>query len=181
MMYDEGEAGMEKIINIMIGLGDKSHIYKDSGMIIYSLSKYCGWEGTHAYLNEVYHNADFEEYGKLLSTGYVSDTSRQSCIKATKEFIRREIKNYDVAFFFNYGSTNYKLAYLCKKYNPNINVYCKLDMGEGGFNHFDEKNFSRKVKNYLERIKSRYVDLFTVETKHYYEKLKNTQMFAGGE
>lgn len=59
MMYDEGEAGMEKIINIMIGLGDKSHIYKDPGMIIYSLSKYCGWEGTHAYLNEVYHNADF--------------------------------------------------------------------------------------------------------------------------
>lgn len=80
-----------------------------------------------------------------------------------------------------YGSTNYKLAYLCKRYNPNIKVYCKIDMGEGGFNHFDEKNFSRKVKNYLERIKSRYVDLFTVETKHYYEKLKDTQMFVGGE
>ena len=53
-------------------------------------------------------------------------------------------------------------------------------MGESGFNHFYEKVFSRKIKNYIERIKSRYVDLFTVETKYYYNVLKDNAMFSGG-
>lgn len=53
-------------------------------------------------------------------------------------------------------------------------------MGESGFSHFYEKGFSRKIKNYIERIKSRYVDLFTVETKYYYNVLKDNAMFSGG-
>lgn len=67
-----------------------------------------------------------------------------------------------------------------KKYNPGVKVYCKLDMGESGFSHFHEKGIGRKIKNYLERIKSKYVDLFTVETKYYYDELKDNAMFSGG-
>lgn len=42
---------------------------------------------------------------------------------------------------FNYGSTNWKLARLARKINPNIIVYCKLDMGIGGFSHFVNHRF----------------------------------------
>ena len=54
-------------------------------------------------------------------------------------------------------------------------------MSNGGYSHFYENSFSRKIKNYLERIKSRYVDLFTVETLKYYNDLKDNTMFSGGE
>ena len=172
---------MKRIINIIIGSGDKAHIFKDPGMIIYSLAKYCGYDATHAYLNEVYHYDEFEKYGKMLSMGYVDNMTRKNCVNAVKQFIRTNIKNYDIVFLFNYGSTNYKLAWLCKKYNPNIKIWCKLDMSDGGYSHFYEDSFARKVKNYVERIKSKYVDLFTVETLKYYNDLKNNAMFAGGE
>lgn len=81
--------------------------------------------------------------------------------------------------FFNYGSTNYKLAAYCKNYNPNVKVYCKLDMGDGGYTHFYETSISRKIKNHIERFKSKYVDLFTVETLKYYNDLKDNAMFEG--
>ena len=149
-------------------------------MIIYSLAKYCNYDATHAYLNEIYHHDEFERYGKLLSMGNADDTNRKACLNVVKNFIKKNIQNYDIVFLFNYGSTNYKLARLCKKYNPNIIVYCKLDMSNGGYSHFYENSFSRKIKNYLERIKSRYVDLFTVETLKYYNDLKDNTMFSGG-
>lgn len=105
---------MKRIINIFIGFQDRSLIYKDPGMIVYSMSRYCGWEGTHAFLNEMFHHGEFEQYGNLLSMGEVKKTDRKSCIKEVRNFIKNQIRNYDVVFLFNYGSTNYKMAYLCK-------------------------------------------------------------------
>lgn len=171
---------MKKIINIIPGSGYRAYLFKDPGMIIYSLARYCNYDATHAYLNEIYHHDEFEVYGKMLSMGYADETNRKACLTAVKEFIKNNIKNYDVVFLFNYGSANYKLAWLCKRYNPNIIVYCKLDMSDGGYSHFYESSFSRKIKNYTERIKSRYVDLFTVETLKYYNDLKDNAMFSGG-
>ena len=78
---------------------------------------------------------------------------------------------------FHYGSTAWKLAKLCKKYNPNVVVYIKLDMGIGGFNHFCNNGPLQSIKNWFEKIKSSYVDIFTVETKSYYEELKKISVF----
>ena len=80
---------MKRIINIMIGSKDESHVYKDPSMIVYSVSRYCGWEGTHAFLNETFHNGEFEKYGKLLSMGEANGTNRKSCIAAVKRFIKK--------------------------------------------------------------------------------------------
>lgn len=50
-------------------------------------------------------------------------------------------------------------------------------MGMGGYKHFREDNFLRKIKNCFERFKSQYVDLFSVETYGYYKNLKDNIMF----
>ena len=78
---------------------------------------------------------------------------------------------------FNYGSTNWKLARLAKKINPRIIVYCKLDMGPSGFLHFANHRFGITLKNLFEKLKSTYVDWFTVETKAYYDVLSKTSVF----
>lgn len=169
---------MKKVICIIPAEGTESWFYKDPGMIIYSLSKYCNYSGTLAYFGKEYHNKEFEKYAKVLSLGNLKNT-RKEYIYEVKKFIKKEIKNYDIVMFFNYGSTNYKLAAYCKNYNPNVKVYCKLDMGDGGYTHFYETSISRKIKNHIERFKSKYVDLFTVETLKYYNDLKDNAMFEG--
>lgn len=98
-------------------------------------------------------------------------------VEAITKFIKNYIKAYDVVNFYNYGNYIYKWAYYCKKYNPNIIVYSKLDMGNGGYRHFYENSLSRKIKNKFERFKSQYVDLFSVETSEYYKNLKDNIMF----
>lgn len=169
---------MNRIITIILGEGNTAYFYKDPGMIMYSLSKYCGYKSTIAWFanNEV-KNSEFEEYCNIINLPHSS--SKHQNISNVKDFIKNNIKKYDIVMFYNYGSTNYRLAYYCKKYNPNIKVYCKLDMNENGFSHFYENNITRKVKNYFERIKSKYIDIFTVETRYFYEKLKNNKMFSG--
>lgn len=79
--------------------------------------------------------------------------------------------------FFNYGSTIWKLAKLAKKVNPHIIVYSKLDMGIGGYTHFVNNRFGITLKNKFEKLKSAYVDWFTVETKEYYGNLSKTSVF----
>lgn len=169
-----------RIINLILGEGEPAFVYKDPGMIVYSLSRYCNYEGTHAFINKTYCNKDFEEWVKIQSIGSADVLDKKSSIEIAKEFLKKEIKNYDIVFLFNYGSTTYKIAYYCKKYNPDIKVWCKLDMGRGGFSHFYEDSVVRKTKNLFERLKSKYVDLFTVETPYYYDKLKDNAMFSGG-
>lgn len=170
----------KNIICIIPAEGIESWFFKDPGMMIYGLSKYCGYNGTLAYLGKEYHNNDFEKYCKVLSMGNFDKQTKRDCLNKVKLFIKDNIKQYDAVLLFNYGNTNYKFAYLCKKYNPNIKVWCKLDMSDSGYSHFYEDSYSRKIKNYIEKIKSKYVDLFTVETLKYYNDLKDTKMFAGG-
>lgn len=50
-------------------------------------------------------------------------------------------------------------------------------MGIGGFNHFCNNGLFQNFKNWFEKLKSTYVDVFTVETKSYYEELKKISVF----
>lgn len=98
-------------------------------------------------------------------------------VKLAKKYIKEHAKEIDVLMFFNYGSTIWKLARLAKKVNSQIIVYSKLDMGIGGYSHFVNNKLGITFKNQFEKLKSSYVDWFTVETKEYYEGLKKTSVF----
>lgn len=78
---------------------------------------------------------------------------------------------------FAYGGNSYKIANFAKKINSGIKIWIKLDMNENGFSHFIDGSAIRCVKNYIDRWKSRNVDLFSVETQYYYSKLKENIVF----
>ena len=170
---------MKKIINIIIGGNGIDVLYKDPGSILYTLAKDYGWHATFMYLlgkEGPISCSTFEEFAHICCGGDDGDTydSRKHVVK---NFIHNHIKEYDVVYFMGYGNTLYKMAYLCKKYNPLIKVYVKMDMNQNGFNHFNEVSLLRKIKNRIERFKSRYIDYFSVENPTYYKLLKKTAMF----
>lgn len=117
------------------------------------------------------------KYVTPVCLGETDDLDYKKQVSLAKQFIKEHIQEYDAIMLFHYGSTAWKLARLCKKYNPNVVVYIKLDMGIGGFNHFCNNGPFQNLKNWFEKFKSSYVDIFTVETKSYYEELKKISVF----
>lgn len=168
-----------RIALILFGPSDSDvMVYKDAGMFLYSLAKYCNWHCTYAYFKTQegeFRNSSFSEYVQSVCIGS-ADAYREQ-VPLAKQFIKAHGMDYDVIMFFNYGSTIWRLARLCKQVNPHVVVYSKLDMGLGGFSHFHKQGILSNLKNRFERIKSQYVDFFTVETKAFYEALKENVVF----
>ena len=158
--------------------GDELIFSKDVGMIPFTIGMCDGWESSLAYLksDHIMSDVDVENYCNLICIGNNTEDNHKNR-EIIIGFIKQHIHEYDVVNFYHYGTNLYKYAYYCKKYNPKIIVWCKLDMSMGGYRHFHEDNFLRKIKNYFERFKSQYVDLFSVETYGYYKDLKDNIMF----
>ena len=172
----------KKICHIRFNASDTpARAFQDCGMFLYTLAKDFNWESTYVFYKtrpqETEWNQTFLKYVTPVCLGETDDLDYKKQVSLAKKFIREHIQEYDAIMLFHYGSTAWKLAKLCKKYNPNVVVYIKLDMGIGGFNHFCNNGLFQTIKNWFEKIKSSYVDVFTVETKSYYEELKKTSVF----
>ena len=172
----------KKICHIRFNASDTpARAFQDCGMFLYTLAKDFNWESTYVFYKtrpeETQWNQTFLKYVRPVCLGETDDLDYKKQVSLAKKFIQEHIHEYDAIMLFHYGSTAWKLARLCKKYNPNIVVYVKLDMGIGGFNHFCNNGPFQNLKNWFEKFKSSYVDIFTVETKSYYEELKKTSVF----
>ena len=172
----------KKICHIRFNASDTpARAFQDCGMFLYTLAKDFNWESTYVFYKtrqeETQWNQTFLKYVTPVCLGETDDLDYKKQVSLAKKFIQEHIYEYDAIMLFHYGSTAWKLAKLCKKYNPNVVVYIKLDMGIGGFNHFCNNGPLQSIKNWFEKIKSSYVDIFTVETKSYYEELKKTSVF----
>ena len=172
----------KKICHIRFNASDTpARAFQDCGMFLYTLAKDFNWESTYVFYKtrpeETQWNQTFLKYVRPVCLGETDDLDYKKQVSLAKQFIQEHIEEYDAIMLFHYGSTAWKLAKLCKKYNPNVVVYIKLDMGIGGFNHFCNNGPFQNLKNWFEKFKSSYVDIFTVETKSYYEELKKTSVF----
>lgn len=182
MGLNMGADGKKKICHIRFNASDTpARAFQDCGMFLYTLAKDFNWESTYVFYKtrpeETQWNETFLKYVRPVCLGETDDLDYKKQVSLAKQFIQEHIHEYDAIMLFHYGSTAWKLARLCKKHNPNIVVYVKLDMGIGGFNHFCNNGPFQNLKNWFEKLKSLYVDIFTVETKSYYEKLKKTSVF----
>ena len=177
-----GADGKKKICHIRFNASDTpARAFQDCGMFLYTLAKDFNWESTYVFYKtrpeETQWNQTFLKYVRPVCLGETDDLDYKKQVSLAKKFIQEHIHEYDAIMLFHYGSTAWKLAKFCKKYNPNVVVYIKLDMGIGGFNHFCNNGPFQNLKNWFEKFKSSYVDIFTVETKSYYEELKKTSVF----
>ena len=176
----EKQDNTKRICNILFGPSDAPEVaYKDCGMFLYTLAKYFNWNSTYVYYktreSDTLWNQEFSSYVNTVCIGKTSDYKKQ--IELAKLYLREHIHEFDVIMFFNYGSTVWKLSKYCKQLKPDIIVYSKLDMGIGGFEHFCGNKPFMWLRNYAEKLKSQYVDLFTVETKSYFDLLSKTSVF----
>ena len=172
----------KKICHIRFNASDTpARAFQDCGMFLYTLAKDFNWESTYVFYKtrpeETQWNQTFLKYVRPVCLGETDDLDYKKQVSLAKKFIQEHIHEYDAIMLFHYGSTAWKLAKFCKKYNSNVVVYIKLDMGIGGFNHFCNNGPFQNLKNWFEKFKSSYVDIFTVETKSYYEELKETSVF----
>ena len=182
MGLNMGADGKKKICHIRFNASDTpARAFQDCGMFLYTLAKDFNWESTYVFYKtrpeKTQWNTTFLKYVTTVCLGETGDLDYKKQVSLAKKFIQAHIHEYDAIMLFHYGSTAWKLAKLCKKYNPNVVVYVKLDMGIGGFNHFCNNGPFQNLKNWFEKLKSSYVDIFTVETKSYYEELKKTSVF----
>ncbi len=167
---------MKKLLIVLYNYSTNIHLTKDPGAYAYSLSKYAGWRTSYAYFNkDKIRDVDFEKYCTLIYLGDEQDYKKEFLL--VSRWMAINIHNYDALMLFNYGGNTYKTASIAKKYNPNIIVYSKLDMNKSGFSHFYDGSFTRKLKASIELVKSRKIDLFTVENKYYFTVLKNEWPF----
>lgn len=176
----EKQNNNKSICNILFGPSDAPEVaYKDCGMFLYTLAKYFNWNSNYVYYktreSDTVWNQEFSSYVNTVCIGETSDYKKQ--IELAKLYLREHIHEFDVIMFFNYGSTVWNLAKYCKQLKPDIVVYSKLDMGIGGFEHFCGNKPFMWLRNYAEKLKSQYVDLFTVETKSYFDALSKTSVF----
>lgn len=176
----EKQNNNKSICNILFGPSDAPEVaYKDCGMFLYTLAKYFNWNSNYVYYktreSDTVWNQEFSSYVNTVCIGETSDYKKQ--IELAKIFLKEHIHEFDVIMFFNYGSTVWKLSKYCKQLKPDIIVYSKLDMGIGGFEHFCGNKPFMWLRNYAEKLKSQYVDLFTVETKSYFDALSKTSVF----
>ncbi len=169
-----------RIGTILFGPSDQSVLmYKDVGMVLYSLAKSYHWKAHYYFFKTKKEEPDWAaSFLKYVTPVCIAEESAyKKQVQLAKQYLQAHAKELDVLMLFNYGSTNWKLARVAKKVNPHIVVYCKLDMGASGFSHFVNHRFGITLKNYFEKLKSSYVDWFTVETKGYFDALSKTSVF----
>lgn len=171
-----------RILEILSGPSYDSVIaYKDAGMLLYELNKSFNYTAKYCGCNNSEYEAEWNpQFLKSVCVTKISESLEfKQQVLDIKKYIKDHIISYDAVIFFNYGNTTYKLANLCKQINPKIVVYVKLDMGKGGYAHFAPNRDFSFLRSRFEAFKSRNVDFFTVETKEYYNALKDTSMFKG--
>ena len=167
----------KRIVGILWEHANDTWFSKDMCAYPYYLAKNFQWKSTLCYFpqKEALKNTEYEKNVKLINMGHVDDYAQQ--LEIAKEFIYINHKDIDVLMLFNYGGNTYKLANWAKKINPNIFVWCKLDMSEGGFSHFYDGTNLRKIKNIAEIWKSRNIDMFTVENYAFFKVLSTIKVF----
>ena len=162
---------MPKLAVLMYTMSTPIHLAKDPCSYAYYLAKECGYDASYVYFGEKpLHDVEFEKYCHLKYLGSESDFRKE--IEVGKSWLKENARDLDVLMLFNYGTSTYRTANYAKEINPNIKIWCKLDMSEQGFAHFYDGSISRKIKSTIEYIKGRNVDLYTVENKQFFNILK---------
>lgn len=156
-----------KFLTIFNEGAGKSHLYKDVGMIAYSLSRYCGWqtsfaslEGTDGYTVSDEH---YSEYVQLVNIPNSKSKLKKSILFF--KFLYYVAHNYDVVSFISLGVRTRKNALILKLLNPKIKIYVKADATaealEGGYIHKFNKN---KLRAWFLHKLENCIDLYSFET-----------------
>jgi len=139
----------KKICHIRFNASDTpARAFQDCGMFLYTLAKDFNWESTYVF----YKTRQEETQWNQTFLKYVTPV----CLGETDDLDYK------------------KQVSLAKKFiQEHIHEYDAIML----FHYGSTAWKLQSIKNWFEKIKSSYVDIFTVETKSYYEELKKTSVF----
>lgn len=152
---------------------EKVHLYKDVGMIPYSLAKY---KNVHSSLfyesNQKIVNEEFEKFVDLIWV-----PKRRF---STFNYIRNHAKDFDVINVYHLSLKKMFAPALFKIFNRNCVVYLKLDLDKMNFDNFFSGSLRQRILRVLKKgFIHFFVDKLSVETKSYYDRLKDLSLFEG--
>lgn len=167
---------MKKFITIFFET-NSVHLFKDVGMIPYTLAKYSLCKTYLAYANQTnLRNDFFEKEVKLINV-----TKSASKLKRSIDIIKflYSLKNFDVVNLYHLKFESYIIAFILKCFNSNIEIYCKMDIDNLYYNAIlDNSWVFNKIKQKIKfLIINNFIDICSIETKNFYEKLKNEKLF----
>ena len=166
----------KRYLVILYGELSLVHLFKDPCSYAYYLARDCGWVSTVAYFGSAdLHFDPFERYCRLIRISEESVYKKQVILG--KKFAAKSAKSTDVLMLVHYGTASYATARVAKEHNSNLLAYCKLDMSDGGFAHFNAQTPWRRLMQIGEQIKSRPIDLFTVESRYFCDVLQQQPVF----
>lgn len=162
-----------KFITILNDVASKAHLYKDVGMVAYSLGRYCDWqtsfaslEGTDGYMVS---DAYYSEYVRLVNISNSKNKLKKSFLFF--KFLYYVANHYDVVSFISLGVRTRKNALILKLFNPKIKIYVKADATteslDGGYIQKFRKN---KFRAWLLRKIESCIDLYSFETPQAVER-----------
>lgn len=166
----------KNIILFFLNDAQEVHLVKDVGAFLYYLGKLYDWNTSFAYFaDKAFINKTYEMHTKLIYLGNAkSAEDRRACVK---EYIANNYEQMNYVMLIDCNPGSYKIANICKHYNSNIKVYCKLDMDLSLFQRFYDGSRMREWKNLVQKRKYRNIDWFTVETNKFNMILKDTCIF----
>lgn len=156
---------------------NEQHLYKDVGGIPFALSKYCGYKSSFAYFNTVgkIENKYYEKYVNLISIDY-GNFKILNWLRLIK-FVYFNAAAYNILNMYHGDTVLLLLAYVAKLKNPSIKIYIKLDLGRKYYNKLIELDKKKNLKYKIISEINKVVDLYTVETKEYVDKLNKIKKF----
>ncbi len=166
---------MKKFLTIFFPL-EKVHLYKDVGMIPYSLSKYRNMASDMLYISEqAIQDDDFAKHVTL----HRVEKDRWTPFRVIA-FLWHHRHDYDWVNVYHLTLKKSLPAILIKLFNPKCRVYLKLDLDEIMFTSFYGTSLKRKLLNRLKGLYVKhFIDLVTVESQEYYHELKLHHLFEG--
>lgn len=155
---------------------EKVHLYKDVGMIPYALAKYCGYQSSLIYVGD--REIIDREYTKFVDLIKIPD-SKISWLRILL-FIYKHANQYDVINVYHLSLKKALPVVLFKFFNARCRVYLKLDLDQMNYDNIFYKSAKRSILNFVKRYYIHFfINLITVETFSYYEKMKQLPLFDG--
>jgi len=162
------------------------HVYKDVGAIPYYLAREHGWNASVAFFEKGRHTLSAlgrsPLAGRVLFVSLGRRGNRAADGLRTAAFLAANGRKYDVLNLYHDGPAALAYAWAFKRANPRGVVYMKLDMDHRQLERFlapPRGLLARLLSRARHAVSRRCVDLYTVETASFYDRLRDHPYYRG--
>ncbi len=155
---------------------EEFHLSKDVGELPKYLAMNLDWDVSILSVLPVFKVMSLEKYVQLK---FFNDSMSKKINKIHMfMFVLLKSKELDYLMAFHGSLQKSILFFLCKIINPKLVTYIKLDNSElNAYQKLSQVKYQNRLKYLIYKFFTKYVDVFTVETKKVYFLLSDVELF----